>query len=192
MDNVILYIDSVEELEKLNEEEIYQEIIIKNVTIDEEILRCINDREIDILRLNNCYIKENEELYKLNVKELDLTDSVVEDILFVNNMSRLDTLILDNIKEIDLKDISIIKYLKSFSINNVKILNEDKLFYLGNVEMLRIDGTNIQDLSILLSFENLKYLVVDMEQVDKFNDVLKELCKKGIKVVDYRNHMVIQ
>lgn len=62
---------------------------------------------------------------------------------------------------------------------------------MNEIEYLAISDSGIEDVSILLSMDKLKVLVLDRNQAINNKEFILELKQKNIKVVDYYNRDVV-
>ncbi|HAB65934.1 MAG TPA: hypothetical protein DCE23_01070, partial [Firmicutes bacterium] len=109
----------------------------------------------------------------------------------INKIKELDTLFLEGMELIDLKNLAVIRKIKNLSLFNSNVINEEQLIYLSKIQKLRIDNTGIEDLSLCLVMKGLKQLVVDQNQVLNNRDLLLKLKDNNIEVVDYMNQGVV-
>ena len=131
---------------------------------------------------------------QINLNNLELktfTEQNILDYCLLNNIN-LDDIIILNLRNNKLKDISGIKLFKNLEIldlyNNL-LTNISVLKDLNNLEFLDISNTEIKNISIIQNFINLKYLnIIDLElksdQIEYINSCkkLKELyCTEGFK-----------
>ena len=138
-----------------------------NYIIDSNVIENL----IPLERLNDLYFK--------NCKILNFS--------LIDN---LESLFFDNMQEVDLKEISIIKKVKELSLQNTNVLNEKYLIYMNEIEKLAINDSTICDLSFLLAMERLKYLVVDKKQASASKNIILELIKNNVIVVDFMNQSI--
>ena len=61
---------------------------------------------------------------------------------------------------------------------------------MNEIEKLAINGSTISDLSFLLTMDYLKYLVVDKKQAIASKNIILELIKNNVIVVDYMNQNI--
>lgn len=172
-----------------------KELNFYNVYVTEEMMINIKSlTKVNKISFYNSTINSLDLIQKLSLINLviDSCEIELEELVFINNLSNLEELVLDSLNiEIDLKNLSIIKKLKKFSLANDVVINEEFIIYMNEVESLRIDGSGIMDLSIFLSFDNLKVLIIDETQYLENKDIVKMLVTKGIKVVDNMNQSVV-
>lgn len=174
--------DKLEELKYFNN---LEDLVINDLHIDENNYLYMNSNN---LVLNNCYIDINDEV-KHNTKSLVINGGRVDNLSFINNLDKLESLYLDNIDEVDLSKLSL-RRLKEFSVLNTKLINQDRLFYLENVVNLNVCDTKLEDLSICFDLDNLKYLVVSESQAIENKEYIMKLITKGVKVVNFSNQSV--
>ncbi len=174
--------DKLEELKYFNN---LEDLVINDLHIDENNYLYMNSNN---LVLNNCYIDINDEV-KHNTKSLVINGGRVDNLSFINNLDKLESLYLDNIDEVDLSKLSL-RRLKEFSVLNTKLINQDRLFYLENVVNLNVCDTKLEDLSICFDLDNLKYLVVSESQAIENKEYIMKLIAKGVKVVNFSNQSV--
>lgn len=142
-------------------------------------------------------------LSRKKLKYLHFQDSRIEELVDIDRLSELESLLLiktyaggldnigtiNNLKNVALvsHDLSNINYLENLSLNSLilshtNIDNYESIYKLGNLEILAIDNTNIDDLDFLIDFKNLKELHIDMKQRENNKRVVNYLIGQGVKV----------
>lgn len=166
------------------------ELQIHNMYLNNETLDMISKFEkLHTLRFYNCNIESLKFVQNLSINELVLDKCTYDNITYINNIKNLEILYLDNFDKIDLKDIP--NNLKELSLYNSTVINEKKLVTFNNLEILRIEDSNIKDLNLCLYVQNLKYLIIDREQINKNEKTIKNMVKNNINIVDSMNQSVV-
>ncbi len=169
------------ELVNLSELKIYN-MDLSSVELD-SISKLDKLVELFIIRCNVDGIKQ------LDGKSLDtlyVEDSSISDFVYINNIN-VNNLYLENMGEIDLKDISIIRNVTSLSLNNSVVLNEDKMIFLDKIVNLSIANTGIKNIDTLVENETLKLLVIDEDIYRNNLLVVKKLKSRDVSVVNEMN-----
>ncbi len=98
-----------------------------------------------------------DEICKLNyLKYLDLTDCGVSVVGYLSEMPVLETLILDNNRVSDLKNIQVMSTLKTLSLKNNNLWSVDELAFATSLEYLHVDNNRIKDVSKIMEMAGLK------------------------------------
>ena len=172
------------ELVNLNELKIYN---MELSTIELASIGKLNNlKELFIIR---CSVDGIRQLDGMSLDTLYISDSFVDDFMFINNIN-VNNLYLENMGEIDLKDISIIRNVTSLSLDNTIVSNEDKMIFLDKIINLSIFNTGIKNIDTLVENDTLKMLVID-EEIYKNNIlVVKKLKSRDVLVVNDMNQDV--
>ena len=70
------------------------------------------------------------------------------------------------------------------TIRNTSILKEEYLIYLDKVEYLDLTGTNVKDLSVCLTLDTIKKIVMDDEQIEVNRKYFSMLKSNNVKIVN--------
>ena len=162
-----------------------------NYIIDSNVIENLIPLErLNDLYFKNCKILNFSLIDNLKIKSLYFDNCNNDELFYINNIDNLESLFFDNMQEVDLKEISIIKKVKELSLQNTNVLNEKYLIYMNEIEKLAINDSTICDLSFLLAMERLKYLVVDKKQASASKNIILELIKNNVIVVDFMNQSI--
>lgn len=195
---ILLDNNDINSIESLNiEQEIdFSELSIMNnlkelkiYDLDLSIVDIYNISKIQSLKdlfFINCNVESLEGLVGTNIEKLYIDNSSVGDIHFIDTFN-LKSLFLDNMEMVDLKEISTIRVIEDLSLNNTRVLNEDKLIYLDKIINLSIANTKIKNIDTLVANETLKLLVIDDDIFNNNKEVVRELIRRNISVVDMMN-----
>lgn len=166
-------------------------IAFVNYIIDSNIIKNLFPLSgLNDLSFKNCKILNFSLIDSLKLKSLYFDNCDCDELFYVNNIDTLESLFFDNMQDVDLKEISIIKKVRELSFQNTSVLNEKYLIYMNEIEKLAINGSTISDLSFLLTMDYLKYLVVDKKQAIASKNIILELIKNNVIVVDYMNQNI--
>lgn len=169
-----------------------EEITFSHVFVSISMLDNICKLEdLKTIKFNTCNVSDLSRIKNSNIECLYVNNSVIENLIFINEINSLKELYLDNMENINMKEFPIIKNLKSLSLYGTEFINEDYLVYLDNVEKLCVCDSSIWDLSIFKYLDNLKYLVIDEEQAIKNKKYVLDLINNKVKVVNYLNQSVV-
>lgn len=172
------------DLSGLSNGENIKEVVLENSIVDHEHMEKILKLErLERISFVDCSVLAWESLNKLHVKELLLNRCKIEDTFYLE-IEGLISLYLDACEEVDLERIPVIRGLKELSLSQTHVKNGECFVYMNAIQKLRLDGSGVEDLSFCMVLDKLKYLVVDEEQVNKNREIIQELIRKGIDVVD--------
>lgn len=182
-------IDPYEDYSFLNKLTNLEELTLKKCYITISIIDNIN--KLEHLKTLSLYNSELSTEFKLNIPITKLIINNLENFTysFLDNQN-IQELYLDNMEEIDLKKLVNLEKYKTLSFENTKLINQDYLFYLTNIIKLDLFNTKTEDISILLSLEHLKFLIVDKDIAINNKEFILDLMKKNIIVVDNLNRNV--
>lgn len=162
---------------------------------------------LESLRLNFVYVSESDREYfiGLPIKKLILSNSIVEDISFIDNytletfgviksrisnyefvskQTHLKKLYLIDITLSNLEFVSNLKELEYLSLTSSKIDDVSAICCLSNLNTIDIDDSNITDFSFLNYLPNLKCISISGSQFRNNKILFKCLVNKGIKVTN--------
>lgn len=129
--------------------------------------------------------------FESNVSYLYFNNCVIENIQNINKLKNIESLYLDDMEEVDLDRISIIRNIKNISFMNTKIIGEEKLIFLDKVINLCLFGSGIDNIDTLVENESLKTLVIDKNIYLKNKECVDYLINRGVSVVDDMNQNVV-
>ncbi len=176
--NDFLIMDKEEDLNNLLKYQNIKKLEIHDIILSNYNLNIISKLNLNRLILINCVIENLSLITNLELIELQIINCEFDDFEYINDFNLLENLTLQKLKEIDLQYLPIIKKIKKLDLADSYIKNEEFIIFCNNLEELRISGTNLTDLSLLLPL-NLKRLIIDTNRCDNV-----ELLPKTTKIID--------
>jgi Leucine-rich repeat (LRR) protein len=137
----------------------------------------------------NEFTKEDMLIYKYNT-ELFLTNGIIKEIPpYINILTKINKLILNNNELSDISNLSMLCNLKYLSLYENKIKDKDisKITNLVNLTDLILDKNELTDISILSTFCNLKYLSLSE---NKIKDISKLTNLVNLKKLILNNNLI--
>lgn len=131
------------------------------------------------LTFENCFFEDIQKLTTLNIQELALYNCRQNiDCVYTMNLQSLS--VLNN--TIDIQKLNTMQNLKYLQISYCDVVENQKI-NLVNLQELYIDNTNINDLSFVKNITNLKKLSITQEQCNQNLQLVKDLIKNNITVM---------
>lgn len=163
-------------------------ISIFNFYFNMTTLHKLNEfKYLQSIEFYNCDFENILPLATLKINKLKFNNCNIGDIKFINNISTLRELSLENLDDIDLNDIVILDNLKFLSLQNTKVMNSNRLVVCKDIEFLRIDNTGIVNLMFLSKLKVLKKVVISRVQGLVNRNQIEYLLNNGLNIVDELN-----
>ena len=187
-----LKIDNAIDIFELSSFSCLNELIIYDKYISLLDLKILNNfNKLKTIYFINCNIDSFDSFNNKQIESLFFENCNVDSFLSINNLNNLKTLHLDNMQEIDLNFLSIIRKLNNLSFHNTSVLNEEKLIYLDNIINLDLYNTNIDDFNIILTLDTLKVLVINQKMALRNKELVLKLINKNVSVINEMNKSVV-
>jgi len=182
-------IDPYEDYNFLSQLTNLESLIFKNSYITISIINNINN--LNNLKSLSFYNSEFSTEFELTLPLSKLVLNNVKNFSYnILDNPHIKELYLDNMGEINLKNLINLENYKTLSFENTKLTNQEYLFYLNNITKLDLFNTATKDLSLLLSFSDLKILVIDKTIALNNKEYILKLIDSGTTVVDNLNRKV--
>ena len=158
-------------------------LVLKNLYLSEaDISNLFKLKLLEDVYMEKCEFENADNIAILKIKHLELINCNIIDYSFLYTMSELNSLSVVN-GSISLKGINNLQQLIYLQLSYSNI-TEIELLKLPLLEEIHIDNTKINDLSILENIKGIKRIGISEEQYIKNEELIKELIKNNIIVMN--------
>ncbi len=172
-----MIVDGNEEFDFINlilNEKNVEDIEFRNCAIlSEELLKIIGLKKYERIAFIDCSFEDESLIKNIKTESLSFTNSKIDNYEFIYEMKDLKKLTVVN-GQIDAYKLNALLNLEYLRVSHSLVTNIEKLF-LENLKYLFIDNTNIENLSFVINFPNLKLLSISEEQRIDNIDILKSI-----------------
>lgn len=146
----------------------------------EELLKIIEQQKYKRIAFIDCSFETESLLKNIKTESLSFTNSKINNYDFIYEMNNLNKLTVVN-GQIDACKLNNLLNLEYLRISHSYVVNIENLFS-KNLKYLFIDNTNVEDLSFITNFSNLKLLSISEKQINNNLNMLKSI-SNHIKII---------
>ena len=150
--------------------------------LNEEMLKLVNFKNYKRIAFIDCSFEDESLIKGIKTESLSLTNNTINNYEFIYEMVDLRNLTVVNGK-FDAYKLNTLSKLEYLRVSHSFIINIENLF-LKDLKFLFIDNTNIDNLSFVKKFPNLKLLSISEKQKeDNINTLKSILVTNHIKII---------
>lgn len=175
-------IKNIEDLRNINED--VTEIEFFDLDYFGEVVEIVNGLEkIESLTFTNILDIDIQDIPKY-IKNLSFYNCTLEDVSELKNFSMLRDLEITGSEELSFEETTLPITLKTINLNYSKVVDTSFILNLLELEEISIVESDIENYDFLLEIKNLKRVVIDIDNYEKQDIIMRKLENQGVLVTD--------